>query len=530
MNTYKKTGGGGGAAGSVNIELSEESRFLADFRSLSFTAAVLLIALFAIGCAVPIGPGFRLRSRQMAFSEPPAPSAPVHLRVADQMENAGNRALTFLDVGLPSAVSPGKASLTIRVDGKAVAPVALGGAPGALVRVPFDPPWPVRQKREIVFEYDLATDPVSDGVAAVTPQGLYLANPRALPFWYTPVGVFAKSDVLSRDERFELSLPPDFRLLASGKQQRKRSADGKLLYRFRTSGRDLPSYVIAGRYQEQTVQTRNGTLLFWTFRPLDSAAAQAAADRLTASIAAFIKLFGPMPQPGPLCIVEAPAGLLPPNSAGQDANVASFPQGLLLGPDAFEQGISSEPVLHSAEAELARIWFGWRILLRSDAETLLGRGLGRFAVALAAEASGGEDARRAEIVRLLDEYDRARVPGDKELLLQAPDESTPEQFAANSRKAALFLAALDDLAGQDKFERAVLRLQTSMAGRGLYLSLDDLRSALEGSTGTPMADEFRLWLNHPGIPDNFRSRYSAAPAPVSLQARPAVATLFRRQP
>jgi hypothetical protein len=199
---------------------------------------------------------------------------------------------------------------------------------------------------------------------------------------------------------------------------------------------------------------------------------------------------------------------------------------------AFEQGLNSEPVQRAAEAELVRIWFGWRIPLRPDAETLLGRGLGRFAVALAAEARGGEDARRLEIARLLDEYDHARVPGDKESLLQAPNESTPQQFAANSRKAALFLAALDDLAGHDKFERAMKRLQTSMAGRALYLSLDDLRSSLEGSTGTPMADEFRLWLNHPGIPDDFRARYSTAPAraPASVQARPAVATLFRRQP
>jgi hypothetical protein len=538
MNTCKKPGGGGGSAGSVNIVILSEAKDLSEIfpsthaacRLLPLTVALLFAGFWATGCAVPIGPGFRLRSRQMAFSEPPAQSAPLHLRVTDRMENKGNRPLSFLDVGLPPAISSSKANLTIRVDGKTVAPVALGDDPGAPLRVQFDPPWPASQLREIVFEYDLATDPASGGVAAVTPQGLYLADPRALPFWVTPVGVFGSGDAVNRDERFELSLPADFRFVASGKQQGRRSAGGKILYRFRTSGQEVPSFVIAGRYQEQTVQTRNGNLLFWTFRPLDSAAAQAAAESLAASAAAFARIFGPMPQPGPLCIVEAPAGLLPPNSAGQDASVASFPQGLLLGPAAFEQGVASAPVLLAAEAELVRIWFGWRILLRPDAEMLLGRGLGRFAVALAAEARGGEPERRLEIVRLLAEYDRLRVPGDQESLLQAPDESTPQQFAANSRKAALFLAALDDLAGQDKFEGALQRLQASMAGRGLYLSLDDLRSSLEGSTGTPMSDEFRLWLNHPGIPDDFRARYSAAPAPAIVQARPAEAAIFRRKP
>ena len=103
-----------------------------------------------------------------------------------------------------------------------------------------------------------------------------------------------------------------------------------------------------------------------------------------------------------------------------------------------------------AEAELARIWFGWRVPLRPDTDTLLGRGLGLFAVALAAEAREGPPARRLEIVRLLAEYDRARAPGDDGSLLRPPEQSTPQQLAANALKAALFLADLDDLAGTEQ--------------------------------------------------------------------------------
>ncbi len=407
----------------------------------------------------------------------------------------------------------------------------------------FDPPWAAGQRREIVLEYDLATDPVSGGVASVTANGFYLADPRALPFWLTPAGFFAGGDVLTRDERFEVTLPADFRVLASGRQQRKRAPGGNFLYRFRTSGEELPSFVIAGRYQEQLTQTPSGNLIFWTFRPLDPAAAQAAAERLTTTLATFTGVFGPFPKPGPLRVIEAPAGLLSPDAAspGQPAAAASFPQGLLLGPRAFEQGIASEPILRLAEAELVRIWFGWRVPLRPDADTLFGRGMGLFAVALAAEAREGPPARRAEIARLLAEYDRARMPGDDGSLLQPPEQSTPEQLAANSLKAALFLADLADLAGPDKFNEAIQRLQLAIAGRGLTLSLDDLRSSLELSTGSPLADVFRQWLNHPGVPDGFRERYSATlTAPAGLRARQvlgtrsphertAVAGLFRRQ-
>jgi hypothetical protein len=429
------------------------------------------------------------------------------------MENTGNRPLDYLDVNLPATINAATTSLTIRMDGRTLAPVPVSDAPDAPLRLHFDPPWPPRQRRETVLEYDLATDPDRGGVAAVTPGGFYLADPRALPFWLTPVGVFASGEVLSRDERFELSLPADFLVVASGRQQRRRrSPDGSYLYRFRTSGQALPSFVIAGRYQQQIVATQPGDVVFWTFQPLDPDVARRAAERLAGTWATFARLFGPLQDAGPLRIVETPTGVVSPASAGPDAAVAAFPWGLLVGPRAFGQGIAGDPVLRLAEAELVRIWFGWRVPLRPETETLLGPGLGMFAVALAAEARGGQEARRLEIVRLLAEYDRARVPGDEGSLLRPPAESTPQQLAADGLKAALFLAALDDLAGQDGFETAVRRLQLAIAGRGISISLDDLRSSLELSVGTALADTFRLWLNRPGIPDDFRARYAASAA------------------
>jgi hypothetical protein len=530
MNTYKKNGGVGGRPRFVNVLILNPSRRMRDFPAFRLPLALtLLAALCTAACAVPIGPGFRLQTRQMVLGQSVTQPAPVHLRVTDRMLNSGNRALDFLDVSLPVALVSGQGNLIMQVDGKTVAPVPLGDDPESPLRVRFDPPWPVRQARDIVLEYDLATGPFGSGVAAATPEGFYLANPRALPFWVTPVGVFAKGDLLTREERFELSLPSDFRLLASGKQKGRRSSDGKTVYRFQTTGQDLPAFVIAGRYQQQSIQAPDGNLLFWTFQPLDSAAARTAAGRLTSSVGTFIRLFGPLPQFGPLLIVEAPPGLLPPNSVGQDVSVASFPAGLLLGAGAFEQGIASESVLRAVEAALVRIWFGWRIRLRPDAEILLGRGLGLYGVALAAQTRGGESARHQEIARLLAEYDRVSVTGDSESLLQAPAESTPQQLAASSRKAALFLAALDDLTGSDKFDRSLLRLQSAIGGRGLELSLDDLRASLENSTDTALGDEFRVWLNHPGIPDDFRARYATDPAPAILRPLPATASLVPGQ-
>jgi hypothetical protein len=455
-----------------------------------------------------------------------ATTAPVHLRIVDKLENTGNRALTYLDVELPASLSPAK-KLNVQIDGKPVTPMVLTVAPDSPWRVSFDPLWPQGQPREIAFDYDLVAHPIDGGVASVTPEGFYLADPDAYPFWLKPVGIFANSDFLQRDERFEITLPADYRVLASGKRQQRKAPDGSAIYDFRTSGESLPSFVVAGRYQEQTVSTPDGDVVFWTFRPLDSAVAQAAARRLAAAQAAFVTRFGPFPGAGQFRVVEAPAGLLVPDPAAPDAPslAASFPQGLLLSSLAFDRGLASEPVLRIAEAEMARIWFGWTVPLDSDTETLFGRGFGFLAVATSAGARGGDSARRDEIARLLAEYDRARPAGGDGSLLLPPAESTPEQLVANSLKGALFLAALEDRAGKDKFQEAIRRLQTAMTDRGLSLSLKDVRSALEFATGTSMADVFRQWINQPGVPNDFRARYRGASSSSTLPPRTRSSTL-----
>jgi hypothetical protein len=484
----------------------------------------VLLATLLTGCAVPIGPRFQLRSRQITFNESPASSAPVHLRVTEQMQNNGNRPLAFLDVSLPYGVGRAGKNLAIRIDGKPAVPLQISEDPAAPLRVQFNPPWPMRQIRQIVLEYDLSSNPVSGGVAGVMTEGFYLADPHALPRWITPVGLFSGSDVLSRDERFEISLPADFRIVASGKQQKRRAPGGKVLYRFRTSGGEMPSFVIGGRYVEQIVHTPGGNVVFWTFRPLDSDVAQKIAGRLAAASATFAQRFGTFPKLAPPRIVEAPAGLLAP-----DAWAASFPEGLLLAPRAFEKDNASESALQAAEAEMVRIWFGWRVPLDTEIQTLLGRGLGMFGVVLAAEVRGGQPARRAEIARLLTEFDKVRPAGGDVSLLRPPEQCTPEQLYSNTLKSALFLAALADLAGLNDVEKSFQTLQRAMSGRGLMLNLDELRSSLEAATGTPMAGFFRLWLNLPGVPDDFRERYRTS-SQASLVPAPGQSTLMYAAP
>jgi hypothetical protein len=486
-----------------------------------FWLALALFSFLLTGCAVPLGPGFRLQSRQMTWSEAAPPASRIHVRVSDRLQNVGNRDLTYLDVNLAPAIVAGNSTLIVRVNGQP--PASLGAAsagPDAPLRLHFDPPWRAGQTYEIVLEYDCRPDPVRGGVASASPQGLYFAAPRALPSWIIPVGVFASAEVLERDERVEITLPSNFKVLTLGRQQRRRARDGSVLYRLRTSGQEFPAFLIAGPHEEQIVSTQNGSITFWVLEPLDAAPLQSAANRLAASAATFTRLFGPIGEEPPLLhIVETPAGVVPPTTVDPAISAASFPYGVLLDGRAFAQGISNEAVLRAAEGQLVRTWFGWRLPVRPEVETFLGNGLSLFSVALAAGAREGPQALHAEIQRMLAAYDRARSAGELGSLLRSPSEFTPEQRAAVAYRGALFLAALRDSAGPENFERAGRRLQDALAGRGLYLALDDLRSALEGATGNDLADIFRLWLNQPDIPAEFRARYGSASAISSAVAR-----------
>ena len=84
------------------------------------------------------------------------------------------------------------------------------------------------------------------------------------------------------------------------------------------------------------------------------------------------------------------------------------------------------------------------------------------------------------------------------------DEGIRANFGA---KSGLFILALKDAVGPKNFRAALRRM--IQARRGLDWTIDDLRSALELESGQNLAEFFRVWLYQPGIPDDFRRRYSS---------------------
>ena len=470
--------------------------------------ALILVSATLLGCAVALGPGFNHADRTVNVSATSIEPTRINVRVTDKLENVGTRGLAYLDVSLPSGPSFGTQNVGIAVAGKTVASRRVTRQSGSALRIPFDPQWLPGEQREIDFGYRLEPSPEGRGVVAATPDGFYLADPNVFPLWQTPLGPFAHGSLRAHTERLEVAVPADFHVLAVGREQHSERRGELVIHRFEMLGAEFPPYVIAGRYQEQRLNTDDGEVVFWTRESLDEKVARTVAQRLSAAAAVYEEAFGRIERnQSPIYVVETSAELAPIAVETPNISAASFPKGVLFDRRGMAAGLANSSVLDVADYELARTWFGWHVRPRPEADLLLGRGMALFAALHAAEARGGKKLRQEEILSLISTYDGLGSAADEKPGFGPPVGYSRAELMAKSYKGALFLLSLEDIAGEEKFHRTVRRILADMAGQ--EIGTDELRSAVEAEAGRNLADVFHAWIDHPGLPADFRTRYAA---------------------
>jgi aminopeptidase N len=84
----------------------------------------------------------------------------------------------------------------------------------------------------------------------------------------------------------------------------------------------------------------------------------------------------------------------------------------------------------------------------------------------------------------------------------------PEQRAISLAKAPLFFIALEDQCGEEAVRKALARVVNLLKGQ--QAGYNEIRSAIEETSGKDLAEFFRVWLYEKGIPKDFRSRYEQA--------------------
>jgi hypothetical protein len=445
-------------------------------------------------------------SREVRF----VPGQPPELRVSARytLQNIGNSKLDFVDAIFPDEKGFGRKNLRVTVDGREAILAKLPEeyqqeTPGAL-RIPFDPAWTQKQRRELVIEYALSSP--GDSGARITLGGtnFHLGSGGWLPVFQAPKHVLASRPKEPDRTSLTIRVPANFLVLARGAAAGRKQEGGEIEYRFALRKEDLTPYVVAGRYVESAYDRKSNPVTFWTVEPLKEDPADPA-GRIAAAWGILQEDFGPLDANIRIShVVESPE--LRARFAGEEGPAAApFPGGVLVNPAAFAMGIGSEDFLEQVTRALAQSWFGNELYTSPDSTLGLSDGLAEYATIVIDEARHGEAARRLRILALLREYETARKRAVEKPVGTLKMQDAAEQRRIGLAKAPLFFIALEDAFGEAPVRNGLKQLVTLL--RGQEAGYDDLRAALEQSTGKNLAVFFRTWLYEKGIPVGFRDRY-----------------------
>jgi hypothetical protein len=473
--------------------------------------AAVLILLCCAACAVPFAPGFHIvkESRDVKFlPEQTSGQEPrVQIRCDYVALNSGNADLTFVDVTLPMEKAYGRTDVRFEIDGHEVAPASIPpefqqDEPNAS-RLNFDPPWTRGQQRSISVEYTLASPGNRGTRITIDAASFHLGSRGAFPQFQPPKHFLAPYPRRPKITIYTVRVPSDFLVLARGTLVNRKKDGAETDYRFMLHNKDLAPYVVTGRYVAWPSGRSNSTV-FWTSQPLKEDATHAA-EQIQAAWQILVKDFGPLDRNivAPH-IVESP-DLRASVMADTGPAATAFPGGALVNPAALALGVNSDQFLEIATRALAHNWFADEMYPVPYAELGMGEGLPDYATIVIEEERNGDAGRRQRVIQFIQRYDEARSRADETPLgVTMLTDPMPQRRIALA-KAPLFFIALEDICGETQTRAGLAHLVSLL--RGDEVDYDDLRSALEESSGKSLGDTFRTWLNLKGIPEDFRSRY-----------------------
>jgi hypothetical protein len=452
-----------------------------------------------------LAPGFAIQRQSLDLNYVAGDPSRTHVQVTYRLMNAGNSDLTALQATIPSL-----SGLHVTVDSREVTVQSSSGkrVGVAQISIPFEPAWPQKAWRNVEIGYDIA---VAQRAAGAVPAIYFSQSEEWFPELQKPHGMMAKGSARAAEVDVSIQVPQGFQTLSSGQTSGVKASPGGAEYRYRLRSRDFEPFVLSGKYQERKLRVSGITVIFWTMAPLAEGESQKAANGIAVATQAFENSFGPRtPKNSPVWVIEETGLKETAGDAGPAG--ASLPSAVLLNRESFAQGVSSPAFLELATRELARTWFGWMAAPQQELapDRNLGNAIVEYAVIVAAEARGGGAKRVARAADLLRKWNELQKQEKDKPLLLVDFKDSPLQQDLAATKSTLFLLALEDACGREQFRRALTRITHAMQGKEFGLGV--LRSALEAETHKQWGDTFREWLDHPGIPGDFRARYERKPS------------------
>jgi hypothetical protein len=452
-------------------------------------------------------PDYRIDKAAVKIEFIPGQSPELHLSAGYTLENHGTSVLPFIDVLLPNETRYGIRNLLVKVDGQNVSSAQVsGGSPGARtskIRVPFDPGWNPRERRDLVIAYNFSAHQGSEKSEVLAAASFYLISPGWLPALQPPSQVLSSTPAIPEGTTYSVEVPEDFLVLASGKPRARKKDRGTVRYQFELRKDEVAPYIIAGRYVETASSRQKNSVRFWTFGPLKGDPAEVE-KQLTSVSDILQKNFGPLDKDRSAVHVVELAGAS--SDVTSEPQAVPFPAGVLVSPRAMGLGIDSSNFLKLVESGLARSWFA--SISAPESPIGISEGLPEYAEAVVDEALNGQASRRDLVSRFFQEYESALKEAVEKPLISTTKQDPVEQRRIALAKAPLFFIALEDACGEESVRRGLTQVLTLLHAQ--RVGYPDIRAALENVTNKDLAPMFRVWIYKPGIPDEFREKYESA--------------------
>jgi hypothetical protein len=467
---------------------------------LRFLSLLVVAGIGGAGCGTALGPGYDIEKQEVRVHFIAQPEPRILLEGDYQLRNSGNQPLSSLELRLPGRRRFHVGTAHADWDGAVLAfETSPSNARDTLLRLPE--PWPISAHHTLHLSAEIQQPAAGEPNLSFAPDAFFLPAQGWSPELLPSKGLFPTGGVPPQKWELVVRVPDTFIVHMSGKVTRNSHSGGELLVRAAQQPRDHYPFVIAGRYTSTPLDAAKQKVYLWTRAAQNPRSLVPASDSLVRAIQAYDSAFGsPSKEVQPLWIVECPvvegcfsrrdslfARLFEEPGQPITAEMASF--------DTVVADVSggTPRIATTVAPSLAASWLGYGQNPGFYEQGAPLSALPAFAAALGRESVEGPSVRERTIRRALQ-----FVPWN------APKQKTEDATLLRA-KSFLFFYALRERYGQEAFGNALRHMLYARRGRGF--NLDDLIAAFEQETHQNVAQFVRLWMKHPGVPDEFRARH-----------------------
>lgn len=466
--------------------------------SLLLAAAICWLA----ACTAASGPGYTIVKQELSVQFRPDPEPIIRIDATYELKNTGNQPLSSLEVRLPGRRRFHYADPRAEWDKTALTFEPSPDNPRN-VQLKFPQPWKVSSRHTLHLAVEFQRAAADETVFSFTPDAFFLPAQGWSPELLPARGFFASGGVPPAKSNLVVQIPDGFLIHTSGhiKHQSKASRDdGMQVVRALQDSKDGYPFVVAGRFSATTLNAGGHTVNVWTRSPQKADPLSQPSEPLIRAIRAYDSMFGQrLQESDDLWIVECPlvTGCFSSNSSAYNqliygANEKNSAEMASIDTVMVDLTAGASQIAAAAPS-LAASWLGYGRNPGFFEQDPPLSALPAFASARGREAAGGFES-RAEIIRRV----LRAIPA------QAPP--TPTEDATVLRaKSFLFFYGLQDRYGPEVCNAALRHMLEARRGGGF--NLDDLIAAFEQESHQNVAQFVRLWMKHPGVPDEFRTRY-----------------------